>query len=222
MAYGFLDIATTPSVKAAQAANGSGDYWEGFAGDRAFDRFTEAEAEFISQRDSLYMATVSESGWPYVQHRGGPPGFLKVLDDETLGFADFRGNRQYISVGNLGASDRVALILMDYPNRRRLKVYAHAEVRDVKGDLDLAQRLASPEYKAKLERALLRLEAFDWNCPQHITPRFTEAELAQALEPVRQRIRDLEEEVRALRAGSAARDAAVDATKPEREQAWWR
>jgi predicted pyridoxine 5'-phosphate oxidase superfamily flavin-nucleotide-binding protein len=198
MAYGFLDIATTPSVKAA-------------------------EAEFISQRDSLYMATVSESGWPYVQHRGGPPGFLKVLDDETLGFADFRGNRQYISVGNLGASDRVALILMDYPNRRRLKVYAHAEVRDVKGDLDLAQRLASPGYKAELERAvLLRLEAFDWNCPQHITPRFTEAELAQALEPVRQRIRDLEEEVRALRAGSAARDAAVDATKPEREQAWWR
>jgi predicted pyridoxine 5'-phosphate oxidase superfamily flavin-nucleotide-binding protein len=223
MAYGFLDIATTPSVKAAQAANGSGDYWEGFAGDRAFDRFTEAEAEFISQRDSLYMATVSESGWPYVQHRGGPPGFLKVLDDKTLGFADFRGNRQYISVGNLGASDRVALILMDYPNRRRLKVYAHAEVRDVKGDLDLAQRLASPGYKAKLERAvLLRLEAFDWNCPQHITPRFTEAELAQALEPVRQRIRDLEEEVRALRAGSAARDAAVDATKPEHEQAWWR
>jgi predicted pyridoxine 5'-phosphate oxidase superfamily flavin-nucleotide-binding protein len=213
MAYRFLDIAGTPSVKAAQAANGSGEYWEGFAGDPGFARFTEAEVQFITQRDSFYMATVSESGWPYVQHRGGPRGFLKVLDDETLGFADFRGNRQYISVGNVGASDRVSLILMDYPNRRRLKIYAHAQLWDLKDDLDLAQRLASPGYKAKVERGvLLRIEAFDWNCPQHITPRFTEAELAQALEPVRQRIRDLEEEVTALRSASASREKENGAT----------
>lgn len=206
MPYGFLDIASTPSVEAAQAANGSGGYWSGFKGDRVFDRFTETEVEFLSERDTLYMATVSESGWPYIQHRGGPAGFLKVLDDRTLGFADFRGNRQYISVGNIGENNRVALILMDYPNRRRLKIYAHAELRDLKDDPDLAQRLASPGYKAKIERAmLLRLEAFDWNCPQHITPRFTEAELAEAFVPVRQRIRDLEAEVRLLRAARSER-----------------
>jgi uncharacterized protein len=206
MPYGFLDIASTPSVKAAQTANGSGGYWSGFKGDRVFDRFTETEVEFLSERDTLYMATVSESGWPYIQHRGGPAGFLKVLDDRTLGFADFRGNRQYISVGNIGENNRVALILMDYPNRRRLKIYAHAELRNLKDDPDLAQRLASPGYKAKIERAmLLRLEAFDWNCPQHITPRFTEAELAEAFVPVRQRIRDLEAEVRLLRAARSER-----------------
>src|ERR1700754_1927508 len=120
MSYGFLDIASTPSVKAAQTANGSGDYWNGFRGNRSFERFTAAEAAFIAQRDSFYMASVSESGWPYIQHRGGPAGFLKMLDDRTLAFADFRGNRQYISVGNLAGNDRVALILMDYPGRRRL------------------------------------------------------------------------------------------------------
>jgi uncharacterized protein len=103
MTYGFLDIASTPSVKAAQAANGSGDYWSNFHGNRSFDHFGEAEAEFIAARYSFYMATVSETGWPYVQHRGGPPGFLKVLDEKTLGFADFRGNRQYISIGNASA-----------------------------------------------------------------------------------------------------------------------
>jgi uncharacterized protein len=204
MAYGFLDIASTPSVRAAQTANGSGDYCLQFDGNRAFDRLTDTEAQLIVQRDSFYIATVSESGWPYVQHRGGPPGILKVLDDKTLGFADFRGNRQYISVGNVGANDRAALILMDYPNRRRLKIYAHAELRDLKDDADLAQRLASLGYQAKVERAvLLRLEAFDWNCLQHITPRFTEAEPTQALEPVRQRIMDPDNEVRALRAAGS-------------------
>src|SRR6187402_1256865 len=113
MSYGFLDIAVTPSVRAAQAEMGADHLWRDFAGDRASDRFTENEAAFIAARDSFYMATVSETGWPYVQHRGGPPGFLKVLDDRTLGFADFRGNRQYISLGNLAADDRAALILMD-------------------------------------------------------------------------------------------------------------
>ncbi len=110
MPYGFLDIAVTPSVKAAQEANGVP---EQRGGDREFDRFTEAEAEFIAARDSFYMATVSETGWPYVQHRGGPPGFLRMLDSKTLAFADFRGNRQYISLGNLTANDRACLILMD-------------------------------------------------------------------------------------------------------------
>src|SRR5580698_4165540 len=137
MPYGFLDIASTPSVKAAQTANGSGGYWSGFKGDRVFDRFTETEVEFLSERDTLYMATVSESGWPYIQHRGGPAGFLRVLDDKTLGFADFRGNRQYISVGNLNVDDRAALFLMDYANGARLKILGHIEIKDPKEDPDL-------------------------------------------------------------------------------------
>ena len=200
MPYGFLNIASTPSVKAAQAANGAADYWAGFRGDRAFDRLGEAEAQFVGQRDSFFMATVSETGWPYVQHRGGPPGFLKVLDETTLGFADLRGNRQYISLGNMNADGRAALFLMDYPNRRRLKVYARAEARDLAGDPELAGRLALAGYKAKVERGiLLHVEAFDWNCPQHITPRFTEAELAVALAPVRERVQALEAENLRLR-----------------------
>ena len=138
MPYGFLDIASTPSVRAAQETNGSGEYWANFHGDRAFDRLTPAEAAFIAERDSLYMATVSESGWPYVQHRGGPPGFIRILDERTLAIPDFRGNRQYISTGNLATNDRAALILMDYPHRRRLKLYAHVEARDLTADRELA------------------------------------------------------------------------------------
>ena len=201
MAYGFLDIASTPSVKAAQAANGSAEFWSDFHGNRAFDRFTAAEAAFIAERDHFYMATVSENGWPYVQHRGGPAGFLRLLDDRTLGFADFRGNRQYISVGNLSSHNRAALFLMDYPGRRRLKILARGETREVADDRDLSDRLIVPGYKAKIERAMLfHLEAFDWNCPQHITPRYTEAELAPVLAPVRNRIAELEAENDALRA----------------------
>ena len=201
MPYGFLDIAATPSVIAAQAANGAADIWTDFKGHRAFDRFTEDEAAFIAARDSFYMATVSETGWPYVQHRGGPPGFLKVLDDKTLGFADYRGNRQYISLGNLDADDRACLILMDYPRRARLKIYAHVEARSLEDAPELAERLAVPGYKAKVERAfILHLETFDWNCPQHITPRFTEGEVAAAVAPLRQRLEALEAENAALRA----------------------
>lgn len=208
MGYGFLDITRTPSVKAAQAANGAAALWDNFQGDRAFDRFGEAEAAFIGQRDSFFMATVSESGWPYVQHRGGPPGFLRVLDERTLGFADFRGNRQYISLGNLNADDRAALFLVDYPNRARLKILAHTEIRDLNDDPALAEALAVPGYKAKVERAMLfRLEAFDWNCSQHITPRFTEAELDGALAPVREHIEGLMAENAALKVRLAALEA---------------
>lgn len=200
MLDGFLDIAMTPSVKAAQQANGSGDYWQSFKGRRRFDRFTDAEKQFIAARDSFYVATVSETGWPYVQHRGGPIGFLRVLDDKTLAFPDFSGNRQYITVGNAAAGDRASLFLMDYPNRRRLKIYAHIEFRDLASDPPLAAALAIPDYKAKIERAVvLHLEGFNWNCPQHITPRFSEAELDNALAPVRRHIAQLEAENRELR-----------------------
>ena len=135
------------------------------------------------------MASVSESGWPYVQHRGGPPGFIKVLDDKTLAFPDFRGNLQYISLGNVTADDRVALIMVDYPNCARLKILAHMEVRDLAADPELAARLALPGYKAKVERAfVLHLETFDWNCPQHITPRYTESDIAAAVASLTNRI----------------------------------
>lgn len=204
MAYKFLEIASTPSVRAAQEANGSRQMWEGTRGDRTFDRFTDREAAFIAARDSLYMATVSETGWPYVQHRGGPPGFLKVLDDKTLGFVDLRGNRQYISLGNIAKNDRVALILVDYPNRARLKILAHMEAHDLRADPELAARLALPGYKGNPERAfVLRLETFDWNCPQHITPRFTVAELETTVSPLLARIAALEQENAALRAAAA-------------------
>ena len=180
MSARFFDIAFTPSVLAAQQANGARDRGSRSAGDQAPDRFTASEAQFIAERDSFYMASVSETGWPYVQHRGGPAGFLKLLDDRTLAFADFRGNRQYVSLGNLIANPRVALFLMDYPNRRRLKIYGHAEAVDLAADTDLADIVAAPGYRGLPERAMkVRLEAFDWNCPQHITPRYSAAEITQ-------------------------------------------
>src|ERR1700753_2502147 len=163
MGYSFLDTLKTPSIEGARAANGGDAVWADFSGDRDFNRFTEAEREFIAARDSFYMATVAENGWPYMQHRGGPTGFLRVLDDRTLGFADFRGNRQYISVGNLAVNDRAALFLMDYPQRARLKILGHVEIKDLRRDPDLAAKLAVPTYKAKVERAMLiHLENFDW------------------------------------------------------------
>lgn len=201
MAYAFLDILSTPAVLAAQAVNGSDSMWSVSGRDRDFDRFTEAETAFIAARDSFYLASHSESGWPYVQHRGGPPGFLKVLDETTLAFADFRGNRQYISLGNVAADDRVSLILMDYPNRARLKILAHMRAVDLANDPALAEQLAMPVYKAKPERAfVLKLAAFDWNCAQHITPRFTAAEALQAIAPLQAKLAALEAENRDLRA----------------------
>lgn len=200
MGYGFLDALKTPSIEAARTVNGSDGAWNDFTGHRDFDRFTENEKFFISQRDSFYMATVAENGWPYVQHRGGPPGFLRVLDDRTLGFADFRGNRQYISIGNLAVNDRAALFLMDYPNRARLKILTHVEIKDLKSAPELAEKLATPGYRAKVERAMIfHLENFDWNCSQHITPRLTQAELEPALAPIRKRLQNLEQENKALR-----------------------
>ena len=205
MAYGFLDIASTPSVIAAQAANGSAGLYDKAGAHRRFDRFGPNEEAFIAARDSFYMASVSETGWPYVQHRGGPAGFIKVIDDQTLAFPDFRGNRQYISLGNTKANDRVALIMVDYPHRARLKLYAHIEARDLAADPALAEKLMLPGYRAVPERAfLLHLDAFDWNCPQHITPRFTEGEIAAAVAPLQTRLAELEAENQTLREQLAA------------------
>jgi predicted pyridoxine 5'-phosphate oxidase superfamily flavin-nucleotide-binding protein len=196
-----MDIASTPSVQAAQASMGADHLWQDFKGHRDFDRFTDNEAAFIAERDSFYLATVSETGWPYVQHRGGPRGFLKVVDDRTLAFADYRGNRQYISTGNLAANERASLFLMDYAHRARLKIYAHIEAVALDADPALTALVTVPGYKAKLERVFrVRLEAFDWNCPQHITPRFTEEQVTEAVRPLRERLAALQAEVDALRA----------------------
>jgi predicted pyridoxine 5'-phosphate oxidase superfamily flavin-nucleotide-binding protein len=179
---------------------GSDRLWTGREFHRDFDRFTPQEVEFIADRDSFYMATVSETGWPYVQHRGGPRGFLKVVDERTLAFADYSGNRQYISVGNLAADGRAALILLDYAQRTRLKLYAHVETVSPEADAALTALVSVPGYRARIERILvLRLDAFDWNCPQHITPRFTEEEINKATQPLRERLAQLEAENASLR-----------------------
>lgn len=207
MANAFLDIAMTPSVRSAQAANGSAGLYDRIGSKQHGDRLGEAEAGFIAARDSCYIASLSQSGWPYVQHRGGPTGFLKVIDERTIAFADFRGNRQYLTLGNISADNRVALILVDYPRRRRLKLLARAEERDLAADPGLAATLALPDYRGVVERAfVLHVEAFDWNCPQHITPRFTKAEIAAASAPLYARLAELEAENAALRATLAEKD----------------
>jgi len=209
MSYDFLDRLSSPGVRAAQAANGAADLWGDNQVDRPSARFTTHEAEFIAGRDSFYLASVSQSGWPYVQHRGGPAGFLRVLDATTLGFADFRGNRQYISLGNIAGDDRVALIMVDYPRRARLKVLAHMTAHDLTAEPDLAARLLTPGYRGRAERGfVLRLEAFDWNCPQHIIPRFTAVEVNDLVGPLRAQLEALEAENAALRRLAAPPDHA--------------
>ncbi len=196
MALAFADIAFTPSVRAAQEAQGSAAAYAKFLSAEAEggDRLTEREAAFISQRDGFYQSTVSETGWPYVQFRGGPQGFLKVRDGKTIAYADFRGNRQYLSVGNLAVNDRVSLILMDYPNRQRLKIWGRVKLVDGDEDPGLIAELHDETYRARPERAVvITIEAFDWNCPQHIPRRFT-------LDEFEQNFTDLREEITQLRA----------------------
>jgi len=200
MSYGFMDIAITPSVRRAQAEMGADHFWSDFKRHREFDRFTAQETAFIAQRDSFYMASVSETGWPYVQHRGGPAGFLKVLDDRTLAFVDYRGNRQYITTGNLTENDRTCLFLIDYPARTRLKIYARAEKLALDADPVLTEAITDGAYGAKAERIFrLKLEAFDWNCPQHIVPRYTEAEFLAASRHLLDKVAQLEQENASLR-----------------------
>ncbi len=199
MPYHFLGVAITPNVRLAQAEMGADQIWLGDH-HRESDSFTENELAFIAARDSFYMASVSETGWPYVQHRGGPPGFLKAVDRRTMAFADYRGNRQYISTGNFAANDRACLFLVDYPRRARLKIYMHVEKLTLDSDPALTSLVSDVGYRAKAERIFrLRLEAFDWNCPQHITPRYTEREVEQAVTPLRERLAQLEAENLALR-----------------------
>ena len=197
MAAKFMQLVLTPAVQAAQERY-FGKH-QAVAGAPERDPFTDDEAAFIARRDSFYMATTNSDGWPYLQHRGGPAGFLRVLGPQQLGFADFKGNRQLLSTGNLDGDDRVALFLMDYPNRERLKILGHAKVLDAREHVAIADQLCPlPELRSKIERLLLiEVVSFDWNCPQYITPRFTEAEVEQTVVSLKTRIAELEEQLAA-------------------------
>jgi hypothetical protein len=183
MPRSFAEITFTPSVRAVQTRQGSRSAYRRLETDASpADTLGDREAKFIQERDGFYQATVSETGWPYVQYRGGPAGFLKVLDACTIGYADFRGNRQYLSVGNIEADARVAMILMDYATRRRLKIWAWARIVEAAESPGLITRVTVPDYHARVERAVvMTIEAFDWNCPRHITRRFTETEIADVI-----------------------------------------
>ena len=206
----FAELAFTPGVQAQQTRHGSRAQYERLASaGSSGDRLRPQEQEFIRARDGFYMASTSETGWPYIQHRGGAPGFLRVLDDRTLGFADLRGNRQYISTGNLLHDDRVALFLMDYAHQARLKILGHAEIlEDAPEAREWLERLQVPGEKTPAERAILiHVEGYDWNCQQHITPRYTQEEIAAMLEPIRKRLAAYEEENARLRALAAQQPA---------------
>jgi len=200
----FAELAFTPAVQALQERHGSrAAYARAQAGAEPGQGLGPREAEHLSRADSFYLATVSESGWPYVQHRGGPRGFLKLVSPTRLAFADFGGNRQLVSAGNATVDDRVSLIVMDYPNRRRLKLMGRLRFEAIDdADAALAAAVRLPGYRAHIERVgVIDVEAIDWNCPQHITPRFTLADVEGALAPLQDRIDQLEAEVEALRGG---------------------
>ena len=190
------DIAFTPAVKAAQEARGSRHSYSKMEGRGGWATLITPElTEFISQRDSLYLGTATASGQPYIQHRGGHRGFLKVVDERTLAMADFAGNAQYISLGNLAENHKAFIFLMDYPNRRRIKIWGEAEF--VEDDPELLEGLLDQEYKARAERALVfRVKAWDVNCPQHIQPRFTAQEAEPVVSELRRRIEELESQLR--------------------------
>ena len=199
------DIAFTPTVKAIQERLGSRKSYANMEQRSGWQHeITPDLAGFIAERDVLFLGTANADGQPYIQHRGGPPGFLKVIDESTLGFADYSGNRQYITMGNLQDNDKAFIFLLDFANRRRVKIWGTGEV--VEDDAALIDRLRDPAYKAVPERAILfHVDAWDVNCPQHITPRFTEEEVHALVQPQRERIQELEEQLRV--ASQVPRDA---------------
>jgi uncharacterized protein len=195
MAERYRQILFTPSVRAAQGHY----YGRGQVVDSAskIDPLTDEERLFIEARDSFYMATISENGWPYMQHRGGPVGFLRVVSDTQLAFADCGGNRQLLTTGNLAVNNRVALFLMDYARRERLKILGHARVEDARQHRELAAQLAGPAALQNVERLIfVDIVSFDWNCPKYITPRFTGDDVEKIIAPLNERIAELEAQLR--------------------------
>jgi predicted pyridoxine 5'-phosphate oxidase superfamily flavin-nucleotide-binding protein len=201
MVTSFGSLVFTPVVKALQERYGSRQQYvrmEQMSGTHA--GLGPEEREFLRERDTFYLATIGSTGWPYIQHRGGPKGFLKVIDDRTIAFADFRGNKQYVSTGNLMSDDRVALILVDYPRQLRLKILGRVEIFEGEKDMPWLDKVRDPAYEAVIERVfVIHVEAFDWNCQQHIIPRFTEEEIREALAPVEKQMEKLAEDNRKLR-----------------------
>jgi uncharacterized protein len=201
MAYSYGSLVFTPTIKALQERYGSRrQYAKREASGFAPDPIGPSEVQFLAECDSFYMASIGENGWPYVQHRGGPQGFLKVIDERTIGFADFRGNKQYISTGNLMTDDRVSLILVDYPRQARLKILGHVKILEGAEATTWIEKLRDPHYDAVVERVfLIHVEASDWNCQQHITPRFTEEQIRTALEPMEKQMQALADDNQRLR-----------------------
>jgi len=197
----FGSLVFTPLIKQLQERYGSRRQYERMEKAAASEsRFTPFETEFLEQRDSFYWATIGAAGWPYVQHRGGPKGFIKVPDDQTLALGDFRGNKQYISTGNLLSDNRVAIIMVDYPRQARLKILGRVDILEGKAAEIWLPKVRMPGEKTALERVfVIHLEAFDWNCPQHITPRYTAAEIREGMQAIETRIEALEQENAALR-----------------------
>jgi hypothetical protein len=210
MAYSFGSLVFTPVIKALQERYGSRrQYARREASAFAPDGLGPQEMEFLAGRDSFYMASTGATGWPYVQHRGGPKGFLKAIDEHTVAFADFRGNKQFVSTGNLMTDDRVALIFVDYPRQARLKILGHVKILEGAEAEGWTAKLRNADYDAVIERVfVIHVDTFDWNCPQHITPRYTQEEIRGALQPIEQHMHELERENERLRAELAQFQAA--------------
>ncbi len=200
MAKNFAEIAFTDAVKKLQEKHGSRKSYERMEKFNEVDGLTNNEVSFIQGRDSFYLASIGVKEFPYIQHRGGPKGFLKVLDSNRIGFIDFIGNKQYVSVGNMATNNNVSLIMIDYPTRTRLKIFAKAEVIELKDNPELYEQLNLEDYKFRPERMMVfHIEAYDWNCPQHITPRYTTEEIEKAFLPQQEHIASLEEEIKELK-----------------------
>lgn len=201
MAKNFAEIAFSDAVKELQEKNGSRKGYEQMEKFNIVDGLSDNEIGFIENRDSFYLASIGVKNFPYIQHRGGPKGFVKVIDKNTIGFIDFTGNKQYISVGNFATNNNVALIMVDYPAKARLKIFAKAEIIELKDDPKLLASLDLGQYKFRPERMILfHIEAYDWNCPQHIVARFSLDEIQGALQPQRDYIAKLQEENKKLTA----------------------
>ncbi|MBC7846931.1 MAG: pyridoxamine 5'-phosphate oxidase family protein [Flavobacterium sp.] len=196
----YSELAFTETIRKVQEKMGSRNSYARMEKTNYVDGLTNYEEEFISSMDSFYMASYGENEYPYVQHRGGPAGFIKIIDANTIGIIDYVGNRQYISVGNIIKNPKVAIIMVSYPRRARLKIYAEAKIVELKENDDLYKLLKPEDYKFLPERMLLfNIQAYDWNCPQHITPRFTAAEIEEALAPQKKYIAELERQVTELK-----------------------
>ena len=196
----YSELAFTDAIKNLQDRLGSRLSYERMEKVSFVDGLTDYETEYIAQIDSFYLASIGENGYPYIQHRGGPKGFIRVIDKETIGIVDFVGNRQYISAGNISKNAKVSLILLSYPLKTRLKIYAEAEIIELSEDSSLYDFLRPKEYKFKPERIMLfKVKAYDWNCPQHINPKYSIEEVQEILAPQQQYIQQLEEELKTLK-----------------------